>query len=231
MFGHTMWHLFTFRGHPVYLTPSFLVVLVLFVGLGMEGAGMPAYGLLWAPVLFISILLHELGHAFATDRFGYGKSRIVFQGMGGVAISQGGYRQPKKAIAVSLAGPAVSGLLALASGAALFALTGSLTESAGILPQFLRLMFVANLFWTVFNLLPIYPMDGGQALYYAIGMAMKNGRKTVTTTATVSLVTLGLGVVFGWSSGMVSSFVLFFALYFAYINVQMLRTKRPVSMY
>ena len=56
-------------------------------------------------------------------------------------------------------------------------------------------------------------------------MGMKNSTKTVTTTAAVSLITLGLGLAVGWRLGMMSGFILMFALYFAYINVQMLRTK------
>ena len=231
MFSNTSWHLFTFRGHPIHLAPSFLIVVALFVGMGMESAPNPLYGLLWLPVLFVSILLHELGHAFATDAFGYGKSRIVFQGMGGVAISRGGYRTPKKAIGVSLAGPAVSALLAAASGGALWALTGSLASTPGPLGAFLFLMFQANVFWTVFNLLPIYPMDGGQATYHALEMAKKRDRAWVLrTTAYVSLATIVLALGLAMKVLGVSTFTLLFAAYFAYINVQMLRTGRPVRL-
>ena len=69
------------------------------------------YALLWAPVLFLSVLLHELAHAATIAAFGYGASQIVLSGMGGVTINQR-RALPWQDTLISAAGPASSFLVA-----------------------------------------------------------------------------------------------------------------------
>ena len=85
--------------------------------LGMN-TGSPRGVFIWIFVVFVSILVHELGHAFVMRRFGEG-ARIVLHSFGGLAISETGYggyreRSPREQILISLAGPfAGFGLAAL----------------------------------------------------------------------------------------------------------------------
>src|SRR5262245_38499848 len=90
---------------PVALEPSFFVVSVMF-GLSRGLAGMAS----WVAVCLVSVLIHELGHAFAIRRFG-GEPAILLYGGGGLTF--GNTREtPQQAILVSFAGPAAQFVLA-----------------------------------------------------------------------------------------------------------------------
>jgi len=155
--------LFSSFGVPVYADAGAAILLVVLLVLwgGSGPAAILTAGLI-AAVAFFSIVAHELGHAFAVRKLGYGRSEIVLSGFGGYCKWFGNPTNGHR-IRIALAGPAVS--LALGGGALVlwFALRGLLS---GIAP--IRLALTAtiwiNLVWGVFNLLPIHPMDGGQAL-------------------------------------------------------------------
>ncbi len=221
------WYLFTIFGNKVYMTASFLLIMVFFVGMGVRTAEELLVGLLWIPVLFIGILWHELGHALMSRQLGFGNSKIVFWGMGGLAINEySGRRSPKKGIAISLAGPAASLLLAGISWGVLYAVQGGMAAT-GMLTQFLSLMFTVNLFWAIFNMLPIYPMDGGQAMREGLKIGLKSTSKANKTTGIISIVTivltLGASMVLFNTTGI---FLLFLAAYFAYLNWNLIQSGR-----
>lgn len=206
MFGSSnkRWKLFTLFGHDIYLTPWFLLLVAFFAFSGLRaGAGMEALHnvIIWAPILFGGILLHELGHAFALQAYGYGGSRIVLHGFGGVTVNERrGQSPPGQSIVISLAGPAASLLLGLVSAGALMVYTGTSGVSnafagGGLLASFLQTMAVVNIFWAVFNMLPINPMDGGHVVLHGLRWGLKNNRKAMRYSAISSLVFLGLGVV------------------------------------
>ncbi|MFC1758806.1 site-2 protease family protein [Planctomycetota bacterium] len=130
---------------------------------------------MWTSAVAVSILLHELGHAWMFRRFGI-SARIVLHHMGGVAIPDGpsSYREidSKEHIMVSAAGPAIQ--LVLAGSVFLIGKVinpdwmpsnpGVMTEPDRFpfLASMLHDLFRINLWWALFNLLPIYPLDGGQ---------------------------------------------------------------------
>jgi Zn-dependent protease len=222
--GSTKWRLFKVLGHTVYMTPVFLVIMALLAFQGVNTAQQLLVGLLYLPVLFIGILLHELGHAEMSKKLGFGTSEVMFWGLGGLAINRASRRRtPKESIAIALAGPAVSLLLGLASGAGLYAWAGGFSP-ADMFGQFLYLMMSLNLFWAVFNLLPIYPMDGGQATRSALELVMKRRRKDVPKfTGVISLVTLALALGVASVALRPDLFMVFLALYFGWINVKLIR--------
>ena len=233
MFGDKKWYLFTILGNRVSMTLSFLIVALVFAGMGVQNLDQLLEGLLWVPVLFFGILLHELGHALTTRAFGYGNSEIVFWGMGGLAINRTKKpRSPKHNIVISLAGPAVSLTLALLSGAALFAMEGALTATSWP-AKFLLLMAYANAFWAVFNMLPIYPMDGGQALSQGVLLVTRDLAKANRITGVLSIVTIGLTLL---ASAFVfrqtpSLFLIFLAAYFAYLNWRLIQSGQTQQWY
>ncbi|MBC8353242.1 MAG: hypothetical protein H8E66_14690 [Planctomycetes bacterium] len=149
----------------------------------------PGHGgllLIWIAAVFISILIHELGHAFAMRRYGT-HSYIVLYHFGGLAVpdsgagfmGMGGRRDSKQQIVISAAGPAAQLVLAAIIVALLQASGTSLRygipflESivpleSGALMTSMPLMAVCyflilpSIFWALLNLLPVYPLDGGQ---------------------------------------------------------------------
>ena len=116
------------------------------------------YFVIWMSVIFVSVLLHELGHAVSARYFGQSVT-IELNGMGGLTT-----RQKDRDIHwiqeffIILAGPLMGFLLFFI---AYFSLT-TFEIPYPYLLQALRILAGVNFFWTLFNLLPLYPLDGGQ---------------------------------------------------------------------
>ena len=101
---------FRLFGVPVRVHPFFWIVALL---LGMGGGEADPLGtLLRVVVMFVSILVHELGHAFLQRRYG-GRPWITLHGLGGLASCDDCDRSPRSQILISLAGPVAGFLLAV----------------------------------------------------------------------------------------------------------------------
>lgn len=207
---------FSIAGIPVRVHPLFWLIALL---LGAN-SGHPLMILVWVAVVFISILIHELGHAFAFRRYGQ-PSHILLHMTGGLTVPEsvpwaGGYTSvgltPNQHIFVSLAGPfagfALAGLV-LAVGAALggtiifTTLLGLIPFPLVIMPQgfgifndiFVTFLWV-NIFWGIINLLPVYPLDGGHVTrYFLIQRDPWNGLRT---SLWISVIAGGTLAVFGF---------------------------------
>ncbi len=157
---------FRVLGIPVQVHPMFWLVTAI---LGYEGRP-PASLLVWVACVFVSILVHELGHGLMGRAFG-GSPWIALYGMGGLCSSEGQGTLGRR-LAVILAGPGAGfllfGLVYLA-GSPLLARVVPAGPIEGHGPGLLLIeaygdLLLINLVWNILNLLPIWPMDGGQAL-------------------------------------------------------------------
>jgi Zn-dependent protease len=153
-------HLGTLFGTTITLDFSFLILIVFFVMFDVQQFGM-RYALLWVPVLLISVLFHELAHAAMIGVLGFGSSSVVLAGMGGATYNERRAR-PWQDLLISAAGPASSFLLAWIVN--LVATTVPVASSDPFLRALLPLLARANLWWGIFNLLPIGPLDGNGIL-------------------------------------------------------------------
>ena len=146
-----MWR-FTLFGFPIVVHWQFWLTTALLGGnMGMS------WLLLWVAIVFVSILGHELGHALAMRRFGDRNVGISLYAFGGLA--QGGYwRSRNQQIIISAAGPAFSAALGLL-GWLVSAILGAESGAAEIALTF---WLWVNIGWTLFNLLPVIPLDGGR---------------------------------------------------------------------
>jgi stage IV sporulation protein FB len=123
---------------------------------------------LWMACVFVSIVIHELGHALVARRFGL-TPYIALHWLGGTTYMPGSHLTRPQSMLVTLAGPA--------AGLALWALVSSL--GAAVLRQPVGVSYLAfyaldflifiNLYWTLFNLLPVLPLDGGQFVRNLLG--------------------------------------------------------------
>ncbi len=150
---------FRLLGFPVRVSPIFFIFSALIgssfaLQLGWQ------YLVLWVGLSFVSILLHELGHALAYRLFG-SRSEITLHGFGGYAIGNPP-RQPWKRMFISFAGPLAQFILAGIVWGSAF-LTGWPTQNDYFRATFLFLMWM-NIFWPLFNLLPMLPLDGGNVM-------------------------------------------------------------------
>lgn len=147
-------HLVLF-GFPVHVGTS----AVVFLGLSYLLAGVSGLALIAA--FTGSILLHELGHAFAFRHYGCSSS-ITLHGFGGMTVSYDAHRLThREHIVVSLAGP-LSQLALLGIPMLAVMLFADVPPSATTL---VAVLVFVNIGWALVNLLPLYPMDGGQVLY------------------------------------------------------------------
>lgn len=155
---------FSLFGFPVAVHWLFWITC-LFLGGGINADSPEDYQHLIAftSAAFVSVLIHELGHAFMQRKYG-AFSHIMLVALGGMAIANRRFTR-KQEIIVSLAGPLVQiavGLVALLI----------LRHSAGTVPflvSFLASFALVSIVWGVFNLLPFFPMDGGHVLLNVLG--------------------------------------------------------------
>ncbi|MFO0825363.1 MAG: site-2 protease family protein [Gemmataceae bacterium] len=150
---------FRLLGFPVRIHPLFWLGAAL-LGASWLDAGLQ-YLAIWIAVVLISILVHEMGHAIAFRMFG-SDSYIVLWMFGGLAVPRSGVRVRWQRIVVALAGPAAGFLLC-----GILYGTHQLTDWGGRangrpVMVFYLMLIVVNLYWGIFNLLPVFPLDGGQ---------------------------------------------------------------------
>lgn len=149
---------FHVRVHPMF----WLVAGLLGADLLETGRYSIARWLIWIAVVFISVLVHELGHAFAFRLFGR-QASIVLYAFGGLAQSPSQVSGRFRRIVVSLAGPFVQLLLA----GVLFGTEKGFhwweeIDFHPLVPFFFLVLVLVSFYWAVFNLIPVFPLDGGQ---------------------------------------------------------------------
>ena len=211
---------FTIFGFPVRVEPWFWVIGCL-LAFGLVTSNDPQDMkrlVVWLSVFFVSILWHELGHAFAMRRYG-GRPEILLYGMGGLCSGMGHYTRGQSMF-VSAAGPAAGFLLAL--------IALGLSQVPLIMGNFfvgtaIALLIYINIFWTVLNLMPILPLDGGQILRAFLA------NRNPTIAPKIGAVTAGLVAVLGYTL-MHSTFMAIMFGYLAYQNWNMTKgysNQRP----
>jgi Zn-dependent protease len=173
--------------------------------------GLPLqYLALWIVIATLAVLTHEYGHAFAARACG-AEPHIALVGFGGVTSFTPAHPLSRaRSLGISLAGPAVGLVLGGAAWLAMNAYGPGLTEG-GWQDVSLQLARWTCLGWSVLNLLPILPLDGGQAMRELLpGDPATRTRRA----ALVSIVAAVLAAVLAYLLGQlpVALFMLFFGL-------------------
>jgi Zn-dependent protease len=189
---------------PVSIQPSFLLIAVV---LGWtSGFGTIEGFVTWVLIVFISILIHELGHAVVARSFG-AAVEIELNGFGGLTrwgVTQGEL-PPGRRAAVAAAGSATG----LVFGGLIWLLYAFLGPFAGLGGQAGRLLIYVNVFWGLLNWLPIRPLDGGHLLMALLSktvprQAPRVARVVFTVTAALALLAsirfglLFIGILSAW---------------------------------
>ena len=193
------------RGIPLRIHPSWFVILGLATvafqqqysqQLAAQGSGAAfwALGLLTALLLFVSVLLHELGHSLVAIRQGVQVRSITLFLLGGVASVERECPTALGSLMVAAAGPLVSLLLAVA----LLASGHSVSHASPLLGAMVNELGGLNLILALFNLLPGLPLDGGlilKALVWQFTGSQRKGVEVATASGRLlSLMAIGLGV-------------------------------------
>ncbi|HIC90429.1 MAG TPA: site-2 protease family protein [Anaerolineae bacterium] len=180
------------QGIPIRIHVTFLLTVFYFAFQGwslmngaMKGA---AIGAASVSLLFVCVVLHELGHSLVAQAFGEEVRDITLWPIGGVARLSGMPKRPWQELLVSVAGPLVNVLLAF--GLALVALiwlgpdriVSHYVLQGIFFPRRWELLPVwllgANVFLAAFNLVPAFPMDGGRILRAILATFMSYTRAT-----------------------------------------------------
>jgi Zn-dependent protease len=170
---------------PVLVLPWFFLSAVLLgypLGFGWRMAA-------WIVLVFVSVLVHELGHALVGKAFG-GSPEIRLEAFGGVTFPQFARRPgPGRQFILSAAGP----VLGIAVGAAAYALLRYWPPEPGSVSAWTVAQFVfVSVVWAAFNLLPILPLDGGNML-----LAFLEGVRRKPSIALASWISFGVSLVVG----------------------------------
>jgi Zn-dependent protease len=167
--------LFQFSGINVYLHWSWFVVAVFEIQSRNRSYSSIAWNVLEYLSLFLIVLLHEFGHSLACRQVGGRANQIVLWPLGGVAYVDPPQR-PGATLWSIAAGPLVNVVL-LPVFFVLYTVSGSLgwAQTMPDLHILLRSVLIIDLVLLVFNMLPIYPLDGGQIfrslLWFVLGRA------------------------------------------------------------
>ena len=173
---------FSIFGIPVEVQPFFWVTLVLIGGaLGADSASAILQTMLFVLAGFVSILVHELGHALTARKFG-AHSSIVLQAFGGLAQHSGVHLSRPQAFVVTAVGP----LLQIGLGLVVWFTLPHLTNLKPHASYFFFTLMSISFIWALLNLLPILPLDGGQMLHAILGP--KRVKITLWTTIICAVV-------------------------------------------
>jgi stage IV sporulation protein FB len=237
---------------PVRVHPLFWVISAV---MGWEPHNLPMVAF-WVACVFFSVLVHEYGHGLMSMRFHTSPSILLYS-MGGLCETKSGRMTPSQYLLVLIAGPGagfVLCFLVMLLASVIFGITPiehfSIAETlVGIHPhvddyfeakrkfgtetnfEVYRMLVWINLMWGLVNLLPIWPLDGGQASQ--IILTKVNPAQGARWSHIVSLLLAGVLALLALavSHGSRDLFLpIFFAL-FAFINFQALQTIHQAQTY
>jgi Zn-dependent protease len=162
-------------GIEVRIHLSFLLVLAFF---WIQSGTFQA--VLFVLILFVCVLLHEFGHAFAARAFGIKTRDITLYAIGGVARLNRIPDKPWQELIVAVAGPLVNVVIAAALIFVTHVTAGLQQFDQLESPRIELLVRVAqaNIYLVLFNLIPAFPMDGGRILRALLAMLMPYARAT-----------------------------------------------------
>lgn len=144
--------------------------------------------------VFVCVVLHELGHAFAARHFKYKTKDIIILPIGGMARMDELPENPKHELIVSIAGPVVNFLIALCLYPVIFwyvripAIFSILFNSPD---TFLVSLFIVNISLALFNLLPAFPMDGGRVFRAVLSFFIDRVKATSIAARTGQVLAVG----------------------------------------
>jgi Zn-dependent protease/CBS domain-containing protein len=159
------------------------------------GAEAAWQGTIFIVLLFLCVLLHELGHVFAARRYGVPTRDVTLWPFGGIASMERMPDKPSEELIVAVAGPAVN--VVIAAVLLLWLWPQLDPENLAKLEDPAVSLAVkiagANIILVLFNLIPAFPMDGGRVLRALLAMRMGNARAT-ELAATIGQ---GFAILFG----------------------------------
>lgn len=197
----------------VHITFLLLLAWVAYVEYRQWGTGNAALvGVLFVLAVFATVVLHELGHSLTARRYGVKTREITLWPIGGVSRLERVPEDPKRELAIAIAGPLVSIAVAVGLYGVYLALKATPFYSGETMQAaagFVRRLMWVNVVLAAFNLLPAFPMDGGRVLRAVLAMRMPYPRATHYSAR----IGQGLALVFAIAGLFLSPILMLIALF------------------
>src|SRR5438067_3018983 len=193
----------------IHITFLLLIAWLAFGYYAQGGSAVAASRVIFVLLLFLCVVLHEFGHAFAAKAFGINTPDITLLPIGGVARLE---RMPEGAVQeliIAAAGPTVNLIIAFC----LFLTGGSFVYPPTTGSSLNDILLTINVTLLLFNLLPAFPMDGGRVLRALLATRLSYARATQIAAS----IGQACAFVFGFLGLFSNPFLLFIAL-FVYIG-------------
>lgn len=197
---------FSFLNIPVYIHPTFWIFILLYSSYFHQISVIHAA--IAGAVIFLSLLVHEFGHALTAKFFG-ARPSVTFEAFGGYASYQGEMMSPTQRFIITLNGPLFQSSLILIS---YLLLEQNIFQNEFVLFTLL-LTQKLNIIWVLLNLLPVHPLDGGQMLGNLL--ERKYGMKGYRASIYLSILCVAVAAPFLYMKGYE-----FFSFLLAFLGIQ-----------
>ena len=218
----------------IHWTFGYIVLWVIYIAysenIGLQG-GM-WYGL-FVMVLFACVILHEYGHALTARRFGIRTEDIIMTPLGGIARLQKMPDKPWQELLVAIAGPLVNVVIA-----GLLILLIYIRPEYGMNgwdgnffhlyldpSRFPVALLLVNIGLVLFNLLPIFPMDGGRVLRALLSMRFKKVKATLIAARVGQVLSVGLLILSIYAQSFTLGLISIFIFNAAYMEYRYTKTE------
>lgn len=201
-------------------------------------AGHNVEQIIWSVVfilsIFITVFLHELGHALAAKKYNIKTKDITILPIGGLARLERIPEKPSEELVVAIAGPLVNIALAVITGLFItipdlkeltIQLTGGVNQS-----NFFLNFFIVNIWLSIFNLFPAFPMDGGRVLRALLAMTFERHIATNIAARIGQILAVGF-VILGFYSNPFLIFIGIFIILGAQAEAQYTQAKSTLAGY
>jgi Zn-dependent protease/CBS domain-containing protein len=195
------WTIGRIAGIDIQVHATFLLLLAWIAYAQYQSVGTASAalsGVVFMLAVFASVVLHELGHALTAAHYGVKTRAILLLPIGGVAQLEQIPDNPREELAIAIAGPAVTVVIAIVLYVVLRA-TGMPIDWRDAIAGNTGATFLERLLWinivlAAFNLLPAFPMDGGRVLRALIAMRVGHARATAVAARIGQLFALAFGI-------------------------------------
>lgn len=214
----------------IHWTFSLLILFIIFMN---YKSGQNATKIIWSVVfilcIFITVLLHELGHALAAKNYNIKTKDIILLPIGGLARLERLPEKPSEELIVAFAGPLVNITLAFITGIFITIpdtseqLMAELSNGVNANNFFLN-FFLVNFWLALFNLIPAFPMDGGRILRALLSFKLKRHIATRISVRIGQLLAVGF-IIFGFFASPVLVFIGIFEIIGAQVETDYTESK------
>jgi len=226
----------TIRVHILFIIGAVFVLAQAF-GRAPEGFRTPSMlqSLGQLGILFFIVLIHELGHCFGARATGGHANEVLLWPLGGLAYVEPPHT-PRAHFLTTAAGPAVNVIFCVLSAGVLIALAGpgaipwnplfalsQCWDLPGAAVRWIAVFFAWNYILLLFNLLPIYPLDGGRMLHSLLWPSRGYRQATLSATLVGMIGAVVLGVAGLVTSNSMMTMIAVFGFVTCYYDRRILR--------